>query len=363
MPDMDEDYPQNGGRIGRIFWGWQSKISPRLSVVSEKAESRYLGLLRVSSLVIATILLVGAAIFVVSGLVKQIGSSDVEPELAQVAVGDIIPAEDAAATEKPSAPKAAAATPQPLWKTRLTSAQQTRLFALYADKFEPSRRADEERVGRDQFFTRVFPDDRLQALDALPLERLSGPEGKPFANFGALADDLVRTMGEAAATASVKRQLGAYKRAAKVEVCETKIVVRKRQIAAWDSNSMSCPYWYEYPYGCSVTRTVDDPTPTRACEMRLPETLKKPVALYAELVGRYAETAAAGVDRQALAAEEERARILARKAEGKGALLSAGQWFLAFLAVMFLYLVVAIERHQRRLAARLEDRLAQTGVD
>ncbi len=126
---------------------------------------------------------------------------------------------------------------------------------------------------------------------------------------------------------------------------------------------MDCAYWYEYPYGCSVTRSISEPTPTRACAMRLPDRLKRPVALYGELVSRYAETAAADIERKAVAAAEQRAATLERKAEGKGALVSGGQWFLAFMAVMFLYLIVAIERHQRRLAARIEERLGERSAD
>lgn len=351
---MNEEMKMDPERPGH-WKQFHARWSPRLHDTTKGAESRYLGLLRVSSLILATILLIGATIFVVMGAVKQIGSSDVEPELATVALDDLIPPE--APKEASAAKPKAEGKPVPSWKRKFSAAQQQRLYTLYKDKFEPSRRSDEEALSRDRFFEQAFPDQRVEALDALPIRRMADADGNPLDSFGALADSLIASLDAAAAAPAIKRQLGAYKRAAKVEVCETKMVSRSRQIQVWDSNSMDCAYWYEYPYGCSVTRTISEPTPTRACAMRLPDTLKRPVALYGELVSRYAETAAADIDRKAVAAAERRAATLERKAEGKGALVSGGQWFLAFMAVMFLYLIVAIERHQRRLAARIEERL------
>ncbi|HMO76914.1 MAG TPA: hypothetical protein PKD99_07280 [Sphingopyxis sp.] len=362
MEDGVEVDPAEAGRWQQMRDRWSSRLLPKIGRATEGAEARYLGLLRVSSLILATILLIGASIFILMGAVKQIGSSDIEPELAKVAIGDLIPAEEpqgARATQ--SKPKSPDGKPPPLWAQRFTSAQQQRLYGIYKDKFEPSRRADEQPLARERFFEQAFPDERLEALDLLPVARIAGANGKPLTGFAQLADALAVALDEAAATPAVKRQLSAYKSASKVEVCETKIVSRSRQIRVWDSQSMGCAYWYEYPYGCSVTRTINEPVSTRSCAMRLPGALKRPVALYGELVGRYAETAMAGVEREAVVAAEKRAETLARKAEGKGALVSGGQWFLAFMAVMFLYLIVAMERHQRRLAARIEDRLARSG--
>ncbi|ALC11156.1 hypothetical protein [Sphingopyxis sp. 113P3] len=363
MTNIEYDDAEELNRGAKFRRWWKDKLSAKIGSAAQNAESRYLGLLRLSSLLIATILLAGASIFSLTGVVKQLGSSDIEPELAQVDASDLIAptahAGDDSETENPKSQGA----PGPLWKSRLNAEQQRRFFTIYKSKFEPSRRKEDPVLTRESFFEQVFPDDQIDELRALPLDKLSGADGKPIGAFPALADELAQAIEQAAQSSALKRQLSAYKRATKIQVCETKMVSQSRQISAWDSGSTNCAYWYEYPYGCPVTRTVQESVPTRACEMRVPETLKRPVALYSELVRRYGESAAAGVERQAIAAEERRAEILARKAEGKGALLSGGQWFLAFMAVMFLYLVVAIERHQRRLAVRIEEKLKAASLD
>ncbi|WP_260581857.1 hypothetical protein [Sphingopyxis sp. PET50] len=222
MNDDVEIDPDRPGRWKQIYARW----SPHIHSTTKGAESRYLGLLRVSSLALATILLIGATIFVVMGAVKQIGSSDVQPELATVALDDLIPPE--APKETAAAKPKAEGKPVPLWKQRFSAAQQQRFYTLYRDKFEPSRRSDEEMLSRDRFFELAFPDTRIEALDVLPIRRMADAEGNPLATFGGLSDSLITALDAAAAAPAIKRQLGAYKRASKVEVCETKIVSRSQ---------------------------------------------------------------------------------------------------------------------------------------
>jgi len=57
------------------------------------------------------------------------------------------------------------------------------------------------------------------------------------------------------------------------------------------------------------------------------------------------------VESARIAAEEQTAKNHARKIEGQQNIGTSGQLFLGFLAVMFLYLFIAMERHNRDLRA------------
>src|SRR5690606_42048241 len=62
----------------------------------------------------------------------------------------------------------------------LNAEQQRRFFTIYKSKFEPSRRKEDPVLTRESFFEQVFPDDQIDELRALPLDKLSGADGKPI---------------------------------------------------------------------------------------------------------------------------------------------------------------------------------------
>lgn len=125
-------------------------------------------------------------------------------------------------------------------------------------------------------------------------------------------------------------------------------------VEAWDRYGTYCDSWYVSPIGCPTTRVVSEPYEEKVCEMKFPEDLKAPADLFNSSIERYAETARMDVEAARIEAEERTAANHARKLEGRENIGMSGQLFLGFLAVMFLYLFIAMERHNRNLRALME---------
>ena len=87
--------------------------------------------------------------------------------------------------------------------------------------------------------------------------------------------------------------------------------------------------------------------------MKFPDSLEGPAQQLASAVQRYADVSDSTLKAAELDAEEKTARNFARKLGGQENMSTSGKLVLAFLAVMFLYLFVAFERHQRGLQAVL----------
>lgn len=76
---------------------------------------------------------------------------------------------------------------------------------------------------------------------------------------------------------------------------------------------------------------------------------------HTDLFGAYQDAYLSKLDEKrhanAAAAQNQREKILADNANGQARLLSALTVVGAFLALMFLFLLIALERHQRKIAA------------
>jgi hypothetical protein len=182
--------------------------------------------------------------------------------------------------------------------------------------------ADSYQSGEDET-VRIFIDDANYA-------------GQITATAVALAQD-----------ARVTGQLQQYRAAQKTaQTCSTDFETRRM----WDSSSTACSNWYEYPQGCSVVKAV----PVEKCVAAYPEGITSPLQAFFQMDRTFR---ALWLDRRQTAAAEaaaKRDQLAAKKASGWPALLQAGQGFIAFLAAMFIFLVIAIERHLRRLAKAAE---------
>lgn len=310
-------------------------------------ESRFLSLLRYASLTIAALVLLGAAMFLGLGLVRQIGSTNVSPQSVALDVADVTPEKvEAKAKAEPAAPA----------KPVLGDAARKRTLAIYLARFKPFQRAD-TKINEKDIVDFVWTADRLNAYAGLA-GRLKDAEGNALPDANAVVLHALGLIETAAQTDELHKRLVAFRDAKKVNVCNDEVRTRSRTIASWDSTATFCPSWYETPVGCATTSTVDEPYVTKVCEMKFPADLESPAELLAGSVERYAVTAAARLDAADNDAQAKAVQIMARKAEGIGNMGTSAQLLLGFLAIMFLYLFVAMERHHRtlrRLIDKTED--------
>jgi hypothetical protein len=86
--------------------------------------------------------------------------------------------------------------------------------------------------------------------------------------------------------------------------------------------------------------------------MQYPSGLKKPIEIFEDYQIRFLAAYEASKRSNAEAAEAERNRIVAEKAAGEESFTLAWQMLAGFLVLMFFFLLVAIERHQRQLSVR-----------
>jgi len=165
--------------------------------------------------------------------------------------------------------------------------------------------------------------------------------------------DALRLVKSAATMDEFRKRLAAFRTAKKVNVCNDEVRTRSRSIESWDVYATYCPNWYVSPVGFASTRTVDEPYMAKVCEMKYPDDLVAPSQQLANAVQRYGDIAGAKLAKANNDAEESTARNYARKAQGQENWSLSFKLFLGFMAVMFLYLFVAMERHHRSLKALL----------
>lgn len=339
----ETDYDEVDESGARRSWrdrlrGVGSRHEARANVI----ETRYLSLLRHSLLLIASLLLLGAIILAVWGLLQQIGSSEVEPEPIEISAADIAP----------DSPAEAQASGEPVARNqpfKISDNLRTRTLRTYREFFAPFERAGESPKDGD-IIERIWPEERRDAFNQLDVSTLIGPEGSNLSDGETAALFAVSLTGQASKEPGFQRALEAYRGAKKVRVCRDVTRERKRTVEGWDSYSTDCPGWFYSPIGCPATRTVNEPYTVKSCEMQFPADINAPDAAMAESLDQFLATAAVGSDQALYDAQDREAEINARKVSGRGDLFDAGKLFLAFLGLMLIYLLVVIERHHRVLS-------------
>lgn len=323
------------------FKGRLTAFATMLAGRAEFAERNYLSVLRYAALFIATLVLVISLGFLLTGLVRQIGSNKVDAKPVTVSVRDVLPSQPESGTTPTATDPSRKLQP-------LDSAIRRRTAAIYRSAFKvyerPGAIVDEEKV-----IAQVWPEDRRRYFENLVGSLLVDAGGVPFPDGKAISLDALNAVESAAKTVDFKKVLSAYKAAKEVKVCRDELQTRPRTYRAWDSFSTSCSDWYESPIGCSVTRTENEPFVTSVCKMKFPDNLDAPSVEFAEAIDRYAHSASAAVDRAQIDADEATARQKGRKLNGQANIIDSGKLFMGFLAVMFLYLLIAMERHHRNL--------------
>lgn len=313
-------------------------------------ETLFLSILRYSVLLVAAIALVATAAYLGIGAFRQIGQTAVNPDPVALATTDVAPeaqSQPASTTKKPAQPKMA-----------VTSAVKKATARLYRTKFKKFQRSD-AKIDEPQIVDFIWTEDRISTFDELA-GRLEDTSGKILVDTEAVMLNAISLTSAATSSPPFEKRLAAFRDAKKVNVCNEQIRSRRRTIATWDTYATNCPYWYESPVGCASTRVVSEPYSERVCKMQFPDDIDEPAVQMAQSIEQYAVIASVRLNNAAIAAEEATAENNNRKAEGRQQIETAGKLFLGFLALMFLYLFVAMERHHRNIQRFLSGQASLT---
>jgi hypothetical protein len=302
-------------------------VAARMSRLLNRAEYIYLRLLRGAVLLMATILIGYAAWLTASALYKVSRSPDsVVEQKAEVSARELVEASEAA---PPPETLTDAPTPQAYFK-------------LYRAMFERFKRSEDKSLSRDEFDDAfVQSQDRLKRVAEAKLDAAGDLED---------LNTLLSTMNAAAADSRTVQRLQRYQRTAKVQVCNMVDRVRVEYRRGWDRYSTSCSDWYMDPVGCPATRPVEVPYQERVCSMQLPKGVISHTQLFRTFQDRFFELLSSRRQEFADKATAERSAILLGIEEGKASFGWALYIFGGFLVLMFFFLLIAIEKHQRQLS-------------
>ena len=299
-----------------------------------RTERIYLEILRAAALVVATAILAWIVWLLITsayGISRDADAVEVAPvELTAEEVVDVDLGEsDAAEAENEEQSK------EPTSFDRF----RDQYFSLYQRSFEKFLKDNDEKISKDQFTERFL--SGFQPDDAEDLE-------SAMESYVLEADyaGLLATMQAAAKLPVTEERLKKYKDTPKTRVEDQ--VRRTRQ-------EQYCSYWSDYFGECFAYDTRSVPYTETVARMETPAGILEPPMLFGAYQDNYLAKLNAKRDESSSNAAEERAERLAANAEGWLGLSNA-VWFAgAFIAIMFFFLLIAIERHQRVIAYQVED--------
>lgn len=318
-------------------------LRERFGSALDRVEHVYLRVLRAAILVIATGLLLYAGWLGIWSLWKIAQSpSSVVEQPASVAADELTSAE---MPETSAVPSGGAGGQGP----RIDPAQQRyyadfvrRYYGLFRARFEPFRQAEDKQLTRDQFDDAyINSEERLQQAAKGELD---------FNEDKGDLEALIAAMGEAAGKAQTRERLQKYKAAKKVKVRNEVQRTRTEIRTGWNSGSMECPNWYNPPIGCPETRSVEVPYTETVYTMQFPEGTQSHLQIFRAFQDRFFTLLRERRESNRAEAARKREEISLGNLMGKVTLWSVLKLLGGFLTLMFFFLLIAIERHQRRIA-------------
>lgn len=306
-------------------------------------EAGFLSLLRHAALLGAAVVLIGSTIYLGLGLFKQIGWAEVSEEPVSLTADDLAP---------PAPTASAKATEVRPSKPTISTAIRALTLKVYRTRFKGYQRAD-TKITEQEIVNYVWFDDRITAFAGLA-GMLHDKEGKVLPDRDAVMKNALDLVAASSQSGDFAKQLSAFRDAKKANVCTDVMKTRSRVVSSWDPYSTSCPNWFTNPVGCPSSRVEEEPYSEKVCELKFPEDIPSPAEQLSAAVQRYADKAEAAIGKAKMDAADATARNMARKVEGHEDISTSGKLFLGFMAVMFLYLFVAMERHHRNLRALIE---------
>lgn len=295
-------------------------------------------------LIIAT-LLIGLALWLAASSAYKLSRSPdrVQEQVATVTPDELVDAQaNVNSDAQPQQPVAPSASPE---QRAFYRDFVGRYYQLFRARFEPFRQAEDKQLSRDEFDDAfIRSEQRLENVASGKLD---------FATDSRDLRDLLNVMTKAAENSVTNERLQKYRTAKKVLVQSKVQRTRTEYRRGWDSYSSNCPDWYQSPIGCPVQRAVKVPYTETVSAMEFPKGTQSHLDLFRAFQDRYFQLLAERRDQNTANANSERENIINGKLEGSASLLLALQIFGGFLALMFFFLLIAIERHQRRLSAKV----------
>lgn len=297
----------------------------------DRVEAVYLIILRVAVLAVASICLLAATFFVLDGAWRFGIQTEVRaaPTLVE-------PNEVAAAMRNPPSAPERDGSDQIAPNVRAAHAAFARdvfpaYYAVYKSAFDRYRKTED----------RLETPQALMAGLGYSLEAYARGQSlgtKLFVENAAYQEQAQAAVAAAMSAPETQRLLAAYKAAEKSEQrCTTTETTRRI--------SQICGYYYQYD--CSYTQTV----PVRRCEAVYPDGIVSPAQAFDRADGAFETIWRERSQANAAQAELESAKRYDAKSQIAPRLFLAMQILGAFLVVMFFFLMIAMERHLRRLAS------------
>ena len=319
----------------------RASFAQRAKNALDRAEGLYLRVLRAVILVLATLFLIYAAWLAASSLYKISQSPDsIVESVAKVLPDELTDAELPAPTLSEGtfegSPKTTVA------NQRFYSNFADRYYALYRMKFEPYRQPQDKQLTRSEFDGAFL--NTPARLEAISKGDLS------FEDDRADLQTLQTVMTEAAEKPATIERLQRYKSARRVPVKKQVEKTRITYVDGWDSSSTDCANWYTSPIGCRATQPVATPYTESVTSLEFPQGTQSHTQIFKAFQDRFFTLLQSRRESNARTAEQERHGIVVGIAEGHLSLFTALQILGGFLVLMFFFLLIAIERHQRRLA-------------
>lgn len=307
----------------------------------DRAESFYLRVLRAVILIIATLLLIFAAWLAASSLYKISKSPDSVVEQETVVSPEELTNAQMPAVEAAGKSAGVKERVNPVHR-RFYGSFVDRYYSLYRARFEPYRQREDKQLSKAEFDGAYVNTAAREA--AIAKGELN------FENDRRDLGTLLSVMSAAAAKPVTIQRLKRYQAARKVPVKERVQRTRTTYVDGWDSTSMACENWYTSPVGCPGRRPVEQPYTETITKLQYPEGTQSHTQIFRAFQDRFFELLEQRRSANASKAEQERENILEGITEGHLSLMTALQILGGFLILMFFFLLIAIERHQRRLA-------------
>jgi len=303
----------------------------RAGDVLNKLELAYLATIRAIALIIATFLVFYALWLAVSGTYKTSKDvSSVSEAPAAVSPEEVIKIDLDKAAKAPSD-----ANVDPFKAQRAYYADFARRYhKLFTAKFEAFKKAEDGALDQKSFDARYLSTaDRIKGV---------ADGGIDFQKDRDDLESLLTTMTAASSNATTIQRLQAYRAAKKNAVTKTISGAREETY---------CSYYGYYVNECLSYGTQTVPYTRTVQEMKLPAGVISHTDLFGAYQDQYLSTLAAKRRANASAARHERDAIISENIDGAVRLRTAFQVVGGFVIIMFLFLLIALERHQRKIAA------------
>ncbi|MEN2787564.1 hypothetical protein ACFOKI_02910 [Sphingomonas qilianensis] len=321
----------------------RSTLIARTGTWLDRIEFLYLRVLRAMLLVGATVLLICALVWAATSVTRILRSPDSVAERPSVVSANEL--QESGLKMSSSASSNAALNKDFREQRSNYDSFLRRYYSLYRTRYQPNLRTDDKTLAIGEF-------DDLTINSSARLASIRKGE-LDFAVDKKDLDTFLPVIVTASSSKSTDDRLSKYRLATKKPVATQVQRTRTETRRGWDPYSENCPAWYESPIGCAVNRQVVVPYSETVKVMRYPDGIASPNEILKSYQDRYFGLLAERRRTNADKASSERQDIVAGQATGWGGLSQSVMIVGAFLVLMFFFLLVAIERHQRRIAALL----------